>query len=60
MSNTKHSETDFKNEATVVRRAWIDRAVNGARASVSDGEPQLVVKERVRPRLYLVGARNKS
>lgn len=59
MSNTKQSETDFKNEDTVRRRAWIDRALNGAKERVGDGEHERQTCDTsLRPRLYVVGSNN--
>ena len=61
MSDTKHSDTDLKNEDTVRRRAWIDRAVNSAKEHVSAGEEYArAVEERSRPRLYIIGSNNKK
>ena len=60
MSDTKHSDSGFKNENTVQRRAWIDRALTGVKEHVSAREaPPCVIEERPRPRLYIVDSNTK-
>jgi len=55
MSDIKHSDTIIKNEDTIQRRAWIDRAVASAKdcagSDHSQGAPQ---ETAAKPDLYLV------
>jgi len=37
MSNKKNNESIFSNEDTLVRRAWIDSALNSVRSHLSSG-----------------------
>jgi len=55
MSKTKHSETEFTNEQTVRRRAWIAKALEGVRGRFEQGgEDILTSEEPAKPHLYVV------
>lgn len=55
MSTTKHSGTEFTNEQTVRRRAWIARALDSVRGQFDHGaDDTLVSEEPVKPHLYVV------
>ena len=55
MSKTKHSETEFTNEHTVRRRAWIAKALDGVRGRFDNGEDGILISEETeKPHLYVV------
>jgi hypothetical protein len=55
MSKIKHSETEFTNELTVRRRAWIEKAVGSVRGRFDDGEGcDLTAEESSKSHLYVV------
>ena len=55
MSKTKHSGTEFTNEHTVRRRAWIAKALDGVRGRFEYGaEDVLSSEEAEKPHLYVV------
>jgi len=55
MSKIKHSETEFTNEHTVRRRAWIEKALDSVRGRFNDGEDcDLTSEEKSKPHLFVV------
>ncbi len=55
MSKTKHSGTEFTNEQTVRRRAWIAKALDSVRGRFDQGsEDILSSNESEKPHLYVV------
>ncbi len=55
MSKTKHSGTEFTNEQTVRRRAWIAKALNSVRGRIENGaDDNLISEEPVKSHLYVV------
>jgi len=55
MSDTKHSDTIIKNEDTIQRRAWIDRAVASAKGCIgSEKYRDIADHRRKKPDLYVV------
>jgi len=57
MSKNKHSETEFKNENTVRRRAWIAKALEGVRGRLDYvADDMLVTEKAAKPDLYIVKA----
>lgn len=57
MSDKKHSVPLIKNQETLRRRAWVERALAGVRGrAVSAEEPPVEQPEAPKPRLYVVGS----
>ncbi len=55
MSKTKHSGTEFTNEQTVRRRAWIAKALDSVRGRFDQGAGDVLgSEESVKPHLYVV------
>jgi len=55
MSKIKHSGTEFSNEHTVRRRAWIAEALDSVRGRFDHGaEDTLTSEEPGKPHLYVV------
>lgn len=55
VSKTKHSDTEFTNEHTVRRRAWIARALDSVRGRFDNGKDDvLIAEETAKPNLYVV------
>jgi len=55
MAKNRHSETDFTNEHTIRRRAWIAKALDSARGRGEGGEEDfLTAEEPSAPHLYVV------
>lgn len=55
MSKTKHSGSEFRNEHTVRRRAWIEKALDSVRGRFDDGEDCAVnSEESTKPHLFVV------
>lgn len=55
MSKIKHSETEFANENTVRRRAWIAKALDSVRGKFDSGEDNTInSEESEKPHLYVV------
>ena len=58
MSDRKHSDTSFTNEQTVRRRAWIEKAVDSVRGSISPGEEVVEARAKSRrPHLYIASSK---
>lgn len=58
MSDNKHIDSQFTNEATQRRRAWIEQAVDSVRGRMSAGEDDTAqLRDKApRPALYVVGS----
>lgn len=58
MSTRKHSDAIITNQKTLLRRAWIDRALHGARRAGASAEDLLEAagEKPARPQLSVVGA----
>ncbi len=55
MSKIKHSGTEFENEHTVRRRAWIAKALDSVRGRFDIGEDDNLSQEvPAKPHLYVV------
>jgi hypothetical protein len=55
MSDTKHSDTQFTNEDTVQRRAWIDRALACVKGDPVPQDPKPESRDpAAKPHLYVV------
>ena len=55
MSDTKHSDELIKNEGTVNRRAWIEKAVSVVKGEVADQDDTVDVSDQpTKPNLYVV------
>ena len=55
MSKIKHSENEFRNEHTVRRRAWIEKALESVRGRFDDGEEDILTsEENSKPHLFVV------
>jgi len=55
MSENKHSETEFKNENTVRRRAWIAKALDSVRGRLDCvSDDMLVTEKAAKPDLYII------
>ena len=55
MSKFKHSDSEFTNEETVRRRAWIDRALDSVRGRIQFRDDDVIVTEEPeKPQLYVV------
>ena len=55
MSKIKHSDSEFTNEETVRRRAWIDKALDSVRGRIEFRDDDVIVTEEPeKPHLYVV------
>ncbi|MDJ0927052.1 MAG: hypothetical protein QNJ73_05300 [Gammaproteobacteria bacterium] len=57
MSDTKHSAPLIKNQDTLRRRAWVERALAGVRGRSSTAEDAPIDQsDSPKPKLYVVGS----